>query len=200
MKRDNREESIQKIKLRTARLILLSTILGCVTATIGYFSYFKPWDKEEQEVIETKIPTQDNQGDSVLRVQNVPVLAETNSFEEVKQGLSGDISELISSFDQSQSDFLDTRMRELRVDTLSDGTIQRKRVPRLITKTSEQAYLEMESAHAHLVSYLESEELVYSYHTVLNKQEEQIAHAYKLFRGNMGSPLYGLKSKVNEGT
>lgn len=199
MKRDNREESIQKIKLRTARLILLSTILGCVTATIGYFSYFKPWDKVEQ-VIEANIPTKDNQGDSLPSVQNVPVLAETNSFEETEQDLSGDISELISSFDQSQADFLDTRMRELQVDTLLDGTIQRKRVPRLITKTSEQAYLEMESAHAHLVSFLESEELVYSYQIVLNKQEEQIVHAYKLFRGNMGSPLYGLKIRVNEGT
>ena len=170
------------------------TGLGIVISIIiGVFTIYDRLNSPQEERSSSNRDPVTTLTDTVIveKVQyvNAPAIAQS---EQRSFNLSDKISGLIKAFDQSSIDNINTQTRRSITDTLSDGTVQKRRVALLESKTSEETYWEMQSANSELIGLLTKHDLIGQYEVVLKAQEARLKQAGKQFSGNMNSPLFGL--------
>jgi len=178
------------MKKKLAFWTALITLVTSITMTIHLVAEKYSIPMDNSSIVENNIR------DTIIVIKEKPMYLAQQSIDKNIEGIQIDhISRLINDFDKSYIDFIHTRQRKQVVDTLDDGRINRRRVPKLESKSSEQTYKEMESAHSQLIAVLIQKNLRDNYSLVLDNQEQQLRHALKSF-SNLSSELLGLEASL----
>lgn len=181
---------------------IVVTVLSGIALSIWQLEIDKMIIKPKQDSNENNTQSVNNQTTvrDIRKIDTVfiekPIYVQTSTSMEISErplDMSEKVSALISAFDHSSIDNINTQIRRTVYDTLSDGSVNRRRIPLLLSKTTEQTFIEMKSVNAELIALLNASGLTEEYATVIDSQKNQLHLASQKFSGDMNSPLCGIE-------
>lgn len=189
---------MKKIKKSFVYPIMIAVLSG-IAISIWQYEFDKVTE-EPKELQKGKVILTENNSSVVREIRVVdtvfverPIYISSRDPAKTTQNRSQKITSLIAAFDRSSKDNINTQIVRSISDTLSDGTISRRRKPIEQNKTAEQTFIEMKSANSKLISLLKQYGLNDKYVAVLSAQKELLNLAGEKFKGNIGSPLCGIE-------